>query len=150
LFFILLKGIYSKKFKYKQMKILKLLLAVVVVTLLFSECKYSFIVPEEIPVIDPEDPDAVQVSFADQIIPIFTDNNNCTSCHKTGGQLPDLTTSNAFSSLNSSRYINSTTAEESRIYKYIMPETDTHTQKKYTAAQAALVLGWIQQGAKNN
>lgn len=132
------------------MKILKLLLAVMVVALLFSECKYSFIVPEDIPVIDPNDPGAVQVSFATDIAPIFNANNNCTSCHKTGSQIPDLTTDNAFKSLNSSRYINDSSPAESLIYKHPHPDLGSAHQKKYTAAQAVLVLGWIQQGAKNN
>ncbi|HSH19331.1 MAG TPA: hypothetical protein VLA03_02690 [Draconibacterium sp.] len=132
------------------MKILKLLLAVVVVALLFSECKYSFIVPEDIPVIDPDDPNAPQISFANDIAPIFNANNNCTACHKTGNQMPDLTTENAYKSLNSARYINDNSPEESLIYKHPHPDSGTHSQKKYTAAQAALVLGWIQQGAKNN
>lgn len=132
------------------MKLFKILLVFAVVALLFSECRYSFIVPEDIPVIDPDDPTAPQISFATDILPIFTTGNNCTSCHTTGKQLPDLSAANAFTSINSSRYINSATAAESKIYKYPSPDTDTHTQKKYTAAQAALILGWIQQGAKNN
>jgi hypothetical protein len=133
------------------MKILKLLLAVVVVSLLFSECRYSFIVPEEVPpVIDPEDPNAPQISFSTQILPIFNDGNNCTSCHKTGGQMPDLTTDNAYTSINKSRYINSGTPEQSLIYTYPHPDTPTHVRKKYSATQAATILLWIQQGAKNN
>ena len=88
-------------------------------------------------------------SFADEIIPIWNDNNNCTSCHN-GGQAPDLRAANAYASVNTTRYINSATPEESKIYKYCSPETTTHTRKKYNSAQAALVLAWIQQGAKNN
>ncbi len=132
------------------MKILKLSLVVVLFIFLFSECRYSFIVPEEIIVIDPDDPDAKQVSFAKDIVPIFTSGNNCTACHNTGGTSPDLTAGKAYASLNSTRYINTATPAESKIYHYIEPGTSTHTRKKYTAAQAALVLGWIQQGAKDN
>ena len=133
------------------MKILKLLLAVVVVSLLFSECKYSFIVPEAVPpIVDPDDPDAPQISFATQILPIFVDGNNCTSCHKTGGQMPDLSAENAYASINTSRYINSGTPEQSLIYLHPHPDTSTHMHKKYTATQAATILLWIQQGAKNN
>lgn len=132
------------------MKILRIILMVFVITSLLSGCSYNFIVPEEVPIIDPDDPDAPQVSFADDIIPIWNNNNNCTSCHKTGGQKPDLTPANAYASVNSTRYINSSTPEESKIYKYPHPDTSTHVTKKYNAAQAALVLAWIQQGAKNN
>jgi len=131
------------------MKILKIILMLFVFTTLFSGCIYNFIVPIEVLVIDPDDPDAPQISFATDIIPIWNDNNNCTACHN-GNQAPDLRAENAYASINTSRYINSATPEESKIYKYLSPETTTHTRKKYNSAQAALVLAWIQQGAKNN
>jgi hypothetical protein len=132
------------------MKILRIILMVIVIASFLNGCNYNFIVPEDVPVIDPDDPDAPQISFANEIIPIFVNNNNCTSCHATGKQAPDLTSNNAYASLNSTRYINSTTPVESKIYKYPHPDTSTHMQKKYNSAQAALILGWIQQGAKNN
>ncbi len=133
------------------MKKLKILFAVIGVSFLLSGCVYNFIVPEEvIAPIDVDDPDAPQISFATQIEPIWNNNNNCTACHKTGGTNPDLTTGNAYNSVNVAKYINSATAEESKIYSHPNPDTDTHKQKKYTASQAALILGWIQQGAKNN
>jgi hypothetical protein len=125
-------------------------MALTVVTLLFSQCRYSFIVPEDVPIIDPDDPDAPQISFATDVAPIFTTGNLCTSCHTTGKQAPDLTADKAFASINSSRYINSATPEESKIYLYTHPNSTTHMQKKYNATQAATILLWIQQGAKNN
>lgn len=131
------------------MKILRIILMVIVVASFLNGCNYNFIVPEEVPVIDPDDPDAPQISFANEIIPIFVNNNNCSSCHN-GSQVPDLRAENAYAAINTSRYINSATPEESKIYKYCSPETTTHMRKKYNSAQAALILGWIQQGAKNN
>lgn len=132
------------------MKILKLMLAIAFVAFLFSGCKYNFIIPEEVPVISPDDPDAPEVSFATDIAPIFNDNNNCTACHKTGGQRPDLSTANAYASLSSTRYINTSNPAESLIYKHPHPDEATHMHKKLTQTQAALILLWIQQGAKNN
>ncbi len=111
-----------------------------------AECRYSFIVPEEVVVPDPD----VEISFADEIEPIFNDGNYCTSCHNGVDQALDLTTGNAYNSINTSRYIKRTTPEESLIYMYPNPDTDTHTRKKYSASQAALILAWIEQGAKNN
>lgn len=138
------------------MKIIKLLLIVVLVTSLFSACKYSFIVPFETPV-EPENPDnpdkpdsTIVVSFKNEIIPIWNTGNYCTSCHTTGKQAPDLTPDKAYAAINTTRYINSTTPEESKIYKYPHPDTSTHTRKKYNSAQAALILKWIKEGAKNN
>lgn len=123
---------------------IKILLLVVVAAFAVAGCKYDWIIPEEVPVIDP---DGEEISFAEQILPIFNSGNNCTACHN-GSQMPDLREGNAYSSLNSTRYINKTTPAESRIYA--IPHPDGGHYKKYTATQAALVLAWIQQGAKNN
>ena len=131
------------------MKVLKLF-SIILLIIVFSGCKYDFIIPEDIPVVNPDDPNVAEISFLNDIIPIFNDNNNCTACHKTGGQIPDLTPDHAYASLNSTRYINSSKPEESRIYLHPNPKTSTHTHKKYTAAEAATILLWIQQGAKNN
>ena len=127
------------------MKIFKLLFAVVAVTLILSGCKYDFIVPEDVP--DPDDPNAEQVSFAQEIQPIFT--NNCTSCHDTGGQMPDLTAGNAYSSINTTRYINFDTPGESLIYTRPHP-SNTGSHPTYSESQAAKLLLWINQGAQNN
>lgn len=124
------------------MKTLKLF-AVILVALLFSQCKYDFIVPEE--VIDPTDPTVEDISFATEILPIFT--SKCASCHD-GSPQPDLTEANAYNSLTStSRYINADSPEESLIYTKSLP-SGSHT--KYSEAEAALVLTWITQGAQNN
>ena len=132
------------------MKIFKILLTGFLFTFLLSGCLYDFIVPEEVPPVDPDNPDNPTISYSETINPIFNNGNNCTSCHKTGSQLPDLTTDNSYKSINTSRYINDDVPEESKIYKHISPETTTHTQKKYTQTEAAAVLLWIHQGAKNN
>lgn len=131
------------------MKKLKILFSILFATILLSGCVYNYILPEvEIPPIDPEDPDAPQISFKTDIIPIFNDNNYCTSCHGSGGRAPDLTTENAYNSINNTRYINSETPAESRIYT--KPHPDSNHPKKYSANEATLVLGWIVQGAKDN
>lgn len=107
-----------------------------------TSCEYEFIE------IDESDPD-IPVSFADDIIPIFTAGNNCTVCHRTGSQSPDLTAGNAYNSIVPT-LINSSEPESSIIYSYPSPATSTHGFKKYTQTQAALVLAWIKQGAENN
>lgn len=129
------------------MKIIKILFMLIVVALLFSNCEYSFIVPVEVPPVDPGD--TTKVSFSEEIIPIFNDGNYCTSCHA-GNQAPDLRPEHAYTSINTPRYINRETPEESLIYKYPLKETDTHPYKDYNAAQAATILRWIEQGAMNN
>ncbi len=126
------------------MRKIQLIFSILIVALAFGACEYTFIVPEEIPVIDVDDPNARQVSFAQEIQPIFT--NDCVACHN-GLTSPNLSEGNSFAAI--AGYINSTDPELSEIVTKPSP-TASGTHKKYTAAQAALVLGWIKQGAKNN
>jgi len=126
-------------------KSIRLLLASLLIVLA-TGCIYDWVVPEEVP----EVPVGVEISFADQILPIFTTGNNCTSCHRSGGTPPDLTAANAYSQINTAKYINRSTPAESGIYKVPAPSSTTHRHKVYTAQQAALILAWIEQGAKNN
>ena len=128
------------------MKILKLLITVVVVSFLFSGCLYDFIAPEQAAPI----PADQTVSFATDILPIFT-TNNCISCHKSGGTAPNLTgtSSNVYSAIVPG-YVNTASPESSPIYDYPAPTTSKHTWKKYSANQAAYILKWIQDGAQNN
>jgi len=118
----------------------------IAMALIFGGCAYNFIVEEE--VIDPSDPDAPEVSFSTEIVPIFT--SKCIACHYTGNQIPDLTASNAYSSVNTSRYIKTSSPESSLIYTHPDPGTSEHNWAKYSEAEAALVLTWITQGAQNN
>ena len=137
------------------MKKFSILLVVLILTIL-TGCKYDFIVPEVTPPIDNGGTNgggnggSTDISFATAVEPIFNNGNNCTACHKTGGTNPDLATGKAYASINKPAYISLTTPESSKIYLYPSPTTSTHTHKKYTAAEAATILKWIQQGAKNN
>lgn len=126
-------------------KWIKIALLVISVVMVMS-CQYDFIAPDDAPPVDP----GIEVSFDTQILPIFTDNNNCTACHKPGGKSPDLTAANAYAQINSSKYINLTAPDQSLIYKAIAPGGGFAGHKTVTSAQAALILVWIQQGAKNN
>jgi len=132
------------------MKTLKFLFIILIIALSFGGCRYNFIVPFEEPDTNPGDSTATPISFATDIVPIFNTGNYCTACHTTGKQAPDLTADKAYASLSSTKYLNLTTPEQSRIYTHPHPDTNEHTQKKYNSAQASKVLLWIQQGAKNN
>ena len=112
---------------------------------LLNACTYDFIVKEELPTIDA----TVPISFASKIAPIFTNSQYlCTSCHKPGGQSPDLTVANVFSSLNSLKLIDTTTPASSKILTF--PGSASHTWAKLSASESQLILTWVQQGAKNN
>lgn len=128
-----------KKFVFGGMFLISL-------SLFFLSCEYEFI---EFPVVPPPNPQDT-ISFSQQIEPIFSV-QACTACHKTGSTAPDLTTGNAYAGIMALNLVNTDTPEASKIYTYPNPaNTADHTWKKYTEAQAALVLQWIQQGAMDN
>ncbi|WP_321290419.1 hypothetical protein [uncultured Sunxiuqinia sp.] len=128
------------------MKKSKIFLIVAVLGFALSGCVYDFVAPEAPIVIDPDDPGAVVVSFENEIVPIFQ--AKCVGCHKAGGikSTPDLTADKAYNSI--SGYVNTTTPAVSEIYK--KPSPDGNHPAKYSTNEAALVLGWIAQGAENN
>ncbi|MBK9291834.1 MAG: hypothetical protein IPM52_09445 [Bacteroidetes bacterium] len=111
---------------------------------LLSSCQYEFIEPER-PIIDP----TVEIKFAEEIAPIFSNNNNCTACHRTGATPPDLTPDRAYNAIVPT-YVNTAAPEQSSIYWFAHPNSTTHNWKKLTLSEAALILEWIKQGAKNN
>lgn len=114
-------------------------------SLLISGCKYDFILPEEVPVIDNG---GNPISFSTQIIPIFSAGDKCTSCHKSGGVAsPDLSAANAYSQLMS-KYVSVGSPESSIILTE--PGSSAHSWKKFTATESATILAWIKEGAKNN
>ena len=125
------------------MKKRTIFLSLLLFSLFMNGCKYDFIIPVEVP------PITETVSFSTQVAPIFTAGSNCTSCHKTGGEAPDLTTANAYASIVPG-LINTATPGQSLIYTFPAPATANHTWKKYTAGEAAIILAWITDGAKNN
>ena len=115
--------------------------------LFLAGCEYTFVQhpdadQEEPQISDPDNP----ISFATQIVPIFT--SRCLDCHDTGGQAPDLTSANAYSSIAS--LVDTDNPASSLLYSYVEPTSSDHDWRQYTASQAALVLLWIQEGALNN
>ena len=129
-------------FKIYNMKRIKKYFFLIITGIAIQSCTYDFI--KEAEPVDPGTP----VSFSQQILPIFTNNNNCTACHKPGSTSPDLTAANAYSAINN--LINTGTPASSRIYTFPEPSSGTHNWKKYTESQAQLILLWITQGALNN
>jgi hypothetical protein len=125
------------------MKKQNIFLAFILLSLIFTGCKYDFILPEEVP------PVASGVKFSTQVAPIFSTNDKCTACHKPGGQYPDLTAANAYNQIVPN-LVNLDNDSQSKIYSFPAPTTSTHTWKKYTAEEAAVVLKWIEEGALNN
>lgn len=124
------------------MKRRNIFLVLILFALSLSSCKYDFILPEVVP------PVTETVSFADQVLPIFSNGNKCTACHN-GSQAPDLRAANAYAQIVPA-LITTATPESSIIYSTPAPSTSTHSWKKYTAGEAAIILAWIKDGTKNN
>lgn len=120
-------------------RLLKYMIPVVLIIAMAS-CEYDSVEPVEI------DPDT-EISFKDDIIPIFNQNCNSSGCHSTGGFAPDLTPENAYGDLFATNQIDTVTPENSNLYELIT----TGSMKTYSTAEAtAKILVWIEQGAKNN
>lgn len=133
------------------MKKYKIFFFAAVISILASACVYDFVAPEPVaPIISGGGNGQSTVSFATDIVPIFE--AKCVACHKMGGVKPnpDLTASKAYSDIATAKYINVDAPEESHLYVHIYSNTSAHTQKKFTAAEAQLVLTWITEGAQNN
>jgi len=111
-----------------------------------TACVYETIVP---PVVEVPD----DVSFNDEIIPIFNASCNTSGCHD-GSWNPDLIAANAYNSLlpdgegTSSTYINLEDPASSLLYTKIAPGGSM--EQFSTPEETALILGWIQEGALNN
>jgi hypothetical protein len=125
------------------MKKYSIFFILIVFSLFIAGCKYDFILPVKV------EPLSGPVTFATQVAPIFSTDSKCTSCHKAGGQAPDLTSASAYASIVPG-LINAATPAQSKIYSYLAPATSTHTWKKYSAGEATIILAWITEGAKNN
>lgn len=108
-------------------------------TVFVSSCQYDFY-EADIPPVDPD----VDVSFSIEIVPIFA--SKCINCHG-GSVAPDLRAENAYASIVPSR-VNTEVPNDSKIYTKALP-SGSHPAK-YSDAEAALILTWIEQGAKNN
>ncbi len=125
------------------MKKLNIYFLLFVFGMILNACTYDFIAKEELPPVD----QTVDILFATQIAPIFA--SKCISCHKVGGQSPDLSAANAYNNIKSMNLLGAT-PDASLIFTYPNPATTMHTWMKYSATEAQLVSTWITQGAKNN
>jgi hypothetical protein len=91
------------------------------------------------------------VTLSQDIIPIFNKSCNLSGCHSSGGQVPNLSSSAAYSSLVIGNYIDKTVPENSFLYLKMTGKKGTvmpvsGINKEYNA----LILAWIKQGANNN
>ena len=116
------------------MKRLTLLTVCAVVGLICS-CEKYVIPKSDIP---------TDVSYSSDVQPIFDDKCTSSNCHG-GGRSPDLRPSNSYNSLTNGGYVNTDDPESSSLYIMMQDAHGTSTQD-----EAAMILGWITEGALNN
>ena len=103
-------------------------------------CEYVTITPND-PIVVP-----AGVLFSTQIQPIFT-GAKCTDCHSASNK-PEFAVGKAWESLTSGNFVNTTAPATSLLYVQITTK-DSH-KNLLTLDQKALILKWIEEGAKNN
>lgn len=103
-------------------------------------CEYETIVP--VKVVLPDEP----VSFSEQIAPIFVE-VGCVSCHS-GSIPPDLNLDKSYNDLVNGGRVDTTNPAESKLMEKI--DSGHGTAGNMSALQKALILQWIEEGAKNN
>lgn len=118
---------------------LRLIISGVIIAV-FTSCEYTPIVPNDTP-------DVGDVSFVDDVEPIFTD-AGCTSCHNGGVQKPDLRNGYAYASIMSNADLTDY-AYAQNIYDYPKP-SGAHDTRYKSDEQAAIVKAWIDQGTQDN
>lgn len=129
----------------KSKKVTRFAFAGALLMTLFTACEYDYILTP------PPAPITEEVKFTEDIIPIFNESCNMSGCHAVGAWEPDLTPEHAFAELQTSiegvALVDTTNPGASLIYTTMA----TGKMKSYsTPQQAALVLAWITQGAKQN
>jgi hypothetical protein len=130
----------------QNMKIASVLFLVYASIMLLSGC-YK----DETVIIETGEEVTREVSFAQDLIPIFNSSCNSSGCHNAGGKAPDLSAVNAYSSLTNGGYINTSSPEYSELYLWMTGKNGTPMPPSgIDPDYNSLVLAWIKQGAKNN
>ncbi len=130
----------------KNMKNIVQLFVVAVIGLTTYSC-YHDKLPE--PIVEEEEIIVDNVSFKDDIQPIFT--QNCINCHN-GTTAPNLTSGNSYAALTNGNYVTPSDKAASVLYKTLTGNGASQMPPSLPLEQAKinLVGQWIDQGALNN
>lgn len=122
----------------KSVKRIKIIAAGLMVCLLLfnTGCEYDQVLP-----VEPKD----EISYSLDIQPFF--NSKCTSCHA-GNVAPNLEASVSYDELVTDNYINVSNPQSSLLY--IKINTGGSMEAFASNTERALLLAWVEQGAKNN
>lgn len=91
------------------------------------------------------------VTFANDILPIFQKSCALPGCHNAGGQVPDLTEGRAYAALLEEDMINFEDPENSELYDWLSGKRTPAMPLGGSDQEInAIVLAWLKQGAQNN
>lgn len=111
---------------------------------LVVSCKYDDVLP-------PEPDPGIQISFAQDIIPIFNASCNGSGCHNGAGPSPDLRSEVAYESLFNGSLIDTIQPPNSELYLWMSGAKGLPMPiQGVNAGYVATVLQWIEQGALKN
>lgn len=112
--------------------------------MVFESCYKDIIKPDL-----PKDPNAPpqQVSFKNELAPLFSANCTDVGCHVTGGHHPYMTPDVSFQEIVNGGFVNTTVPKESILYKQINGDMGTHMP---SLSDRQKVYDWIRNGAPNN
>ena len=127
------------------MKQLILYIGLVLVAGIALESCYKDIIRPDLP----KDPNAPpqQVSFKNELAPVFSANCTNVGCHATGGYHPYMTPDVAYREIVSGGFVNITLPKESILYKQIYGDMGAHMP---SLTDRQKVYDWIRNGAPNN
>jgi len=112
--------------------------------LLIGACKYDDILP-------PEPDPGITISFTADVVPIFNGSCNVSSCHNGSGPSPDLRASVAYDNLWGAELLDTIEPVNSELYLWMTGTKGLAMPPQgVQPADAAIILQWIDQGAKNN
>ncbi len=118
----------------------------IIILLMISIGSYSCVWEQVEPSTDvPEN-----VSFQNDLIPMFNQNCNTTGCHDLNGTPPDLSPANAYMEITTKGWIDATTPENSILYKRMIDTKSPMPPWGVLDYPSKQVLSWIKEGAKNN
>jgi hypothetical protein len=109
----------------------------------FIACTYDEVLP---PDLDPGE----EISFSQDILPIFDRSCNGAGCHNGSGPPPDLRPANAYDALWTGGYIMLETPDQSDLYLWMTNVKGPMPPLATNPTDNAVVLQWITQGAENN
>lgn len=92
-----------------------------------------------------------EISFAQDMLPLFDQHCNSSGCHNTGGIPPDLSADKAYNALTNGNYVDLEAPESSELYQWMTGNRSSPMPLSGPDAKLnAIVLAWIKQGARNN